>query len=60
LITIAQRASKKLCLLLYKISQVQVIGGGDNNRRLHFYNWYLWAGHGGVLDQKLTFFTEEA
>jgi hypothetical protein len=58
--TTAWRATKNLHLLPYKIAQVQVIEEGDYGRRTHFCNWFLQAVHDGVLDPKLTFFTDEA
>jgi hypothetical protein len=57
--TTAWRATENLHLQLYKITQVQVIEG-DYGRRTHFCNCFLQAVHDGVLDPKLTFFTDEA
>jgi hypothetical protein len=42
------------------MTQVQVIEECDYGRRMHFCNWFLQAVHDGVLDPKLTFFTDEA
>jgi hypothetical protein len=56
----AWRATKNLHPWPYKITQVQVIEGGDYGRRTHFCNWFFQAVHDGVLDPKLTFFTDEA
>jgi hypothetical protein len=58
--TTAWRATKNLHIHPYKITQVQVIEEGDYGRRTHFCNWFLQAVHDGVLDPKLTFFTDEA
>jgi hypothetical protein len=58
--TTAWRATKNLHLRPYKITQVQVIEECDYGRRTHFCNWFLQAVHKGVLDPKLTFFTDEA
>jgi hypothetical protein len=58
--TTAWRATKNSHLRPYKITQVQVIEECDYGRRTHFWNCFLQAVHGGVLDPKLTFFTDEA
>jgi hypothetical protein len=58
--TTAWRATKNLHLRKYKITQVQVTEECNNRRRMHFCNWFLQAVHDGVLDPKLTFFTDEA
>jgi hypothetical protein len=58
--TTAWRATTNLRLRPYKITQVQVIEECDYGRRTHFCNWFLQAVHDGVLDPKLTFFTDEA
>jgi hypothetical protein len=58
--TASRRATKNLHLRPYKITQVKVIEEGDYGRRTHFCNWFLQAVHDGVLDPKLTFFTDEA
>jgi hypothetical protein len=58
--TTAWRETKNLHLRPYKITQVQVIEECDYGRRTHFCNWFLQAVHDGVLDPKLTFFTDEA
>jgi hypothetical protein len=57
--TTAWRATKNLHLRLYKITQVQVTEECDHRRRIHFCNWFLQAVHDGVLDPKLTFFTDK-
>jgi hypothetical protein len=44
---------------LYKITQVEVIEECDYRRRTQFCD-FLQAVHDGVLDPKLTFFTDEA
>jgi hypothetical protein len=54
------RATKNLHLRPYKIIQVQVTEEGDYGRRTHFCNWFLQAVHDGVLDPRLTFFTDGA
>jgi hypothetical protein len=41
-------------------ARFQVIEEGDYKRRMHFCNWFLQAVHDGVLDPKLTSFTDEA
>jgi hypothetical protein len=56
----AWRATKNLHLRPYKITQVQAIEEWDYGRRTHFCNLFLQAVHDGVLDPKLTFFTDEA
>jgi inhibitor of nuclear factor kappa-B kinase subunit alpha len=58
--TTAWKATKILHLLPYKITQDQAIEEGDCQRRIHFCNWFLRAVHDGILDPKLTFFTDEA
>jgi hypothetical protein len=58
--TTAWRATKNLHVRPYKITQVQVIEECDYGRRTHFCNCFLQEVHGGVLDPKLTFFTDEA
>jgi hypothetical protein len=58
--TTAWKAIKNLHLWPYKITQVQVIEESDYGRRMHFCNWFLQAVHDGILDPKLTFFTDEA
>jgi Asp-tRNA(Asn)/Glu-tRNA(Gln) amidotransferase B subunit len=56
----ACRATKNLHLWPYRITQVQVTEEGNYRRRAHCCNWFLQALHDGVLDPKLTFFTDEA
>jgi hypothetical protein len=58
--TTAWKATENLHLRLYKITHVHVIEECDYGRRTHFCNWFLQAVHDGVLDPKLTFFTNEA
>jgi hypothetical protein len=58
--TTAWRATENLYLRQYKITQVQVIEECNYGRRTHFCNWFLQVVHDGVLDPKLTFFTDEA
>jgi hypothetical protein len=58
--TTAWRATKNLHLRPCEITQIQVIEEGKYGRRTHFCNWFLQAVHDGVLDPKLTFFTDEA
>jgi hypothetical protein len=58
--TTAWRATKNLHVRPCKITQVQVIEEGDYGRRTHFRNWFLQAVHDGILDPKLTCFTDEA
>jgi hypothetical protein len=58
--TTTWRATKNLHLRSYKITQVQVIEEGDYGRRTYFLKWFLQTVHDGVLDPKLTFFTDEA
>jgi hypothetical protein len=58
--TTAWRATTNLHLRPYKITQVHAIEEWDYGRRTHFLNWFLKAIHDGVLDPKLTFFTDEA
>jgi hypothetical protein len=58
--TAAWRATKNLHLRPYEITQVQVTEECDYGRRTHICNWFLQAVHDGVLDPKLTFFTDEA
>jgi hypothetical protein len=58
--TTAWRATKNLHLRPYKITQVQVTEEGDYGRRTHFCNWFLQTVHDDILDQKLTFFNDEA
>jgi hypothetical protein len=58
-----QQLGEQLKTYIYgriKVTQVQVIEEGDYGRRTHFCNWFLQAVHDGVLDPKLTFFTDEA
>jgi hypothetical protein len=58
--TTAFRANKNIYLWLYKIIQVQVIEESDDERRMYFCSLFLQAVHDGVLDPKVTFFTDEA
>jgi hypothetical protein len=48
-----------LCLLPYKIRQVQAIED-DDYERTQFCNWFLQAIYDGLLDPKLTISTDEA
>jgi hypothetical protein len=58
--TTAWRATKNVHPRPYIITQIQVIEEGDYGRRTYFCNWFFQAVHDGVLDPKLTFFTDEA
>jgi hypothetical protein len=54
------KVARKLCLLPLKIRQVQATEEGYYRGRMYFCNWFLQAVHDGLLNPKLTFFTEEA
>jgi hypothetical protein len=56
----AWTATKLLYNRLYKITVVPEIKLVDYAKRVRFYNWFINHVHDGLLDPKLTFFTDEA
>jgi hypothetical protein len=54
-VLITRRATKKLCLLPYKIRLFQAVKDDNYERRLHFHIWFLQVVHDSLLDPNVLY-----